>query len=40
MTAIISPENTPSLLLAQKLGFREWVRTTYNGDIVILKRET
>lgn len=29
---IISPENTPSIKLAQKFGFRERVRTTYHGS--------
>jgi RimJ/RimL family protein N-acetyltransferase len=36
---IISPENAPSLKLAEKLGFKELVRTKYKGDdIVMLER--
>jgi RimJ/RimL family protein N-acetyltransferase len=36
---IISPENVASLKLAEKLGFKEFVRTTYKGDdIVMLER--
>jgi RimJ/RimL family protein N-acetyltransferase len=36
---IISPENAPSLKLAEKLGFTELVRTKYkNDDIVMLER--
>jgi RimJ/RimL family protein N-acetyltransferase len=36
---IISPQNAPSLKLAEKLGFKEIVRTTYTGDdIVMLER--
>ncbi|MES5101040.1 GNAT family N-acetyltransferase [Agrobacterium sp. BA1120] len=38
MTAIIHPENGPSLKLAGKLGFVETARTNYNGEIVILSR--
>ena len=38
---IISPENAASLKLAEKLGFREFARTTYKGDaIVMLERKT
>ena len=29
---IISPENTPSIRLAGKFGFRELARTTYHGE--------
>ncbi|MFC4764163.1 GNAT family N-acetyltransferase [Dyella koreensis] len=28
---IISPENTASIRVAEKAGFREWQRTTYHG---------
>lgn len=38
MTAIISPENQPSLRLAAKLGFSEIARADYNGEVVILSR--
>lgn len=33
---MISPENAPSLALAQRAGYREYVRTTYKGEPVIL----
>jgi RimJ/RimL family protein N-acetyltransferase len=33
---MISPENTPSIRLAERLGFRESERTSYMGDSVIL----
>lgn len=33
---MISPDNAPSLALATRSGFSEWVRTTYRGDEVIL----
>ena len=39
MTCIISPENAPSLRLAEKLGFREFARADYHGPIVVLSRE-
>ncbi len=29
---IIAPENTPSLRVAEKVGFRETLRTTYKGE--------
>lgn len=36
---IIHPENHPSLRLAEKFGYREYARTTYKGDpIVMLER--
>jgi RimJ/RimL family protein N-acetyltransferase len=35
---LISPENHPSIRLAAKSGFREFQRTTYKGDPVILFR--
>lgn len=33
---IISPENTPSIRLAERLGFQELVRTTYKGEPTIM----
>jgi RimJ/RimL family protein N-acetyltransferase len=33
---MITPKNTPSIRLAERLGFRESERTTYRGDTVIL----
>jgi RimJ/RimL family protein N-acetyltransferase len=37
---MIAPDNAPSLKLAQKLGYREYARTTYKGDAsVLLRRE-
>ncbi|MDR6666847.1 RimJ/RimL family protein N-acetyltransferase [Rhizobium sp. 1399] len=38
MTCIISPDNMPSLRVAEKLGFRETARTDYNGPIIQLSR--
>ncbi len=38
MTAIISPENATSLKLASKLGFAEFARTDYRGEVVVLRR--
>ena len=35
---IISPENARSIRVAEKCGFREFQRTTYRGDPVILFR--
>ncbi|WP_310394707.1 GNAT family N-acetyltransferase [Hymenobacter sp.] len=36
---IIHPENQPSLRLAAKFGYREYARTTYKGEpIVLLER--
>jgi len=35
---MIAPENTPSLKLAAKLGYREYGRTTYKGEASILLR--
>jgi RimJ/RimL family protein N-acetyltransferase len=37
---IISPENTPSLRLAEKLGYREFARTAYKGDASVMLRRT
>lgn len=39
MTCIISPENAPSLRLAEKLGFRAVTRTEYHGEIILLSRK-
>lgn len=37
---IIDPENTPSLRVAERIGFRETLRTTYRGDpTVMFERE-
>ncbi|HUB84511.1 MAG TPA: GNAT family N-acetyltransferase [Rhizomicrobium sp.] len=36
MRCIIAPENTPSIRLAQKLGFTELLRTTYRGDPTVM----
>jgi RimJ/RimL family protein N-acetyltransferase len=33
---MISPENTPSLRVAEKVGYREFVQTQYKGAAVIL----
>ena len=35
LVCIISPENTPSLKIAAKFGFRERTRTTYHGEATI-----
>lgn len=39
MTAIIAPENVPSLALADRLGFREIARTDYYGPVIVLSRD-
>ncbi|WHA43406.1 GNAT family N-acetyltransferase [Agrobacterium larrymoorei] len=39
MTAIIHPDNAPSLKLASKLGFVETARTNYHGEVIIFSRE-
>lgn len=36
MTCIIDPENAPSIRVAEKCGFREAVRTEYNGRPTII----
>jgi RimJ/RimL family protein N-acetyltransferase len=37
---MIAPGNAPSLRLAEKLGYREYVRTAYKGEpAVLLRRE-
>lgn len=33
---MISPQNTPSIRVAEKLGYREYVRTAYKGSPTIL----
>ncbi|WP_266170057.1 GNAT family N-acetyltransferase [Dyella subtropica] len=33
---IISPENVPSIRVAEKAGFREWQRTVYHGKPTIV----
>ena len=33
---LIDPANAPSLRLAEKVGYREYARTTYHGDPTIL----
>jgi RimJ/RimL family protein N-acetyltransferase len=33
---MIAPENAPSLRVAAKLGFREYLRTTYKGEPTVL----
>lgn len=38
LTAIITPENTPSRILASRLGFTEFARANYHGDVVVLRR--
>jgi RimJ/RimL family protein N-acetyltransferase len=39
MVCIIAPENTASMRVAEKCGFREKLRTTYHGDpTVVLER--
>lgn len=35
---IIAPQNAPSLTLAAKLGYREYARTPFKGDLTILLR--
>ena len=36
MVCIIAPENTPSLRVAERVGFREEARTTYKGEPIII----
>jgi RimJ/RimL family protein N-acetyltransferase len=38
MTAIIAPKNNPSLKLAGRLGFAEFARADYHGEVVVLRR--
>lgn len=35
---IIDPENTPSRRVAEKAGYREFGRTDYRGEVVLLER--
>lgn len=35
---MISPENAPSLRVAAKAGFREFARTSYHDDVILLER--
>lgn len=35
---LIAPENTPSLRLAEKLGYREYARSAYRGEPSVLLR--
>lgn len=38
-TSIIAPENGASLRVAEKLGFKKFAETTYNGaDVILLER--
>ncbi|WP_309645031.1 GNAT family N-acetyltransferase [Phenylobacterium sp.] len=39
IVCMISPENAPSLGVAAKVGFREFARTTYHDEVVLLERE-
>ena len=36
VACMVAPENTPSLRVAEKCGFREFARTTYKGEPTIL----
>ncbi|UOR03779.1 GNAT family N-acetyltransferase [Hymenobacter aerilatus] len=36
ITCIIDPGNVPSLRLAHKFEFREFARTTYHGDTIVM----
>jgi RimJ/RimL family protein N-acetyltransferase len=36
--SIISPENIPSLRLAERVGYRETARTTYKGEPTVVMR--
>ena len=35
---MIDPENAPSLRVAEKAGFREFARTNYHDDVILLER--
>lgn len=35
---MISPENAPSLRVAEKAGFREFARANYHDDVILLER--
>jgi RimJ/RimL family protein N-acetyltransferase len=36
MVCIISPDNQPSLRVAEKAGFRVWLQTTYHDSPILL----
>jgi RimJ/RimL family protein N-acetyltransferase len=36
MVCIIDPQNAPSLRVAARTGFKEFARTTYKGDAIVL----
>ena len=36
VACMVAPENTPSLRVAEKCGFREFARTTYKGEPTVL----
>lgn len=36
LVCMIAPENAPSIRLAERLGFREYARTTYGGEATVL----
>lgn len=38
VTCMISPDNAPSLRVAEKMGFREFARTDYHGPIILFER--
>ncbi|WP_029060120.1 GNAT family N-acetyltransferase [Stappia stellulata] len=38
VACLISPDNHPSIRLAQRMGFRVWTHTRYRGDKVTLYR--
>ncbi|MES2896940.1 MAG: GNAT family N-acetyltransferase [Pseudomonadota bacterium] len=38
LVCMISPDNAPSLRVAEKAGFREFARTSYNGEVILLER--
>lgn len=38
VACLISPDNRPSLRLAERVGFRVWTQTIYRGDAVVLYR--
>ncbi len=38
IVCMISPDNAPSLRVAEKAGFREFARTTYQAEVILLER--
>jgi RimJ/RimL family protein N-acetyltransferase len=40
LECLISPENTASLRVAEKLGYREYARATYKGHLSVLLRRS